>query len=339
MLWLPPAAFAQELPPETQSILQQSPALPAAESWTLAGLWQAAQELLLQPVAEPLQFALRLCGYLLLAGVLGLVCGPGSWQKCMDCIAVLGFGAASLSAMMQLVQTVADTAVDCQNYLAAFIPVYSGAAALGGQTAGAAAYSGLFYAVSGLLGGAIAKIVLPVMQVYFCFAACACIWGSPGIEEAARLFSRMLTWLLKSCGAVFGLVLGLQSVLTDAADSAALKTGKGLLQGLLPVVGDAAAAALTGAAAAVQLLKGSLALAAVAALAAIFLPCLARCFLYAAAFGAAGLVAGFGGQKQCGRLCSLYLEGAKLCASVLVLDLFMVVLSTALLLIMGNGGG
>ena len=109
------------------------------------------------------------------------------------------------------------------------------------------------------------------------------------------------------------------------------------MQGAVPVVGDAAAAALTGAAAAVQLLKGSLALAALLALGASFAPILLHCLLYSLAFSGAGIAALAGGQKQCGRLCRLYAEGAGLCGSVLVLYFFLVFLSTALLLLTGNG--
>ena len=197
---------------------------------------------------------------------------------------------------------------------------------------------GMFFALSGFLAGAIEMLLLPIMQIYFCFAACACIWGNPGIEEAAVLFARGLHWLLKTCGVVFGLILGIQNILAGTTDSAALKTGKSVLQGFVPLVGDAAAAALTSAAAAIQLLKGSLALAALLALAAVFVPVFLHCVLYVLAFAGAGVAASASGQKQCSQLCRLYFEGAKLCASVLVLYFFMVFLSTALLLVCGNGG-
>ena len=236
-----------------------------------------------------------------------------------------------------LVRAAGDTAQDCQNYLIAFVPVYSGIAAAGGQTAGALVYSGMFFAMAQFLAAVIGKLLLPVLEIYFCFAACACVWGSRAVEEAAALFSKCLHWLLKVCGAVFSFVLGLQSVLAGTADSAALRTGKSVLQGAVPVVGDAAAAALTGAAAAVQLLKGSLALAALLALGASFTPILLHCLLYSLAFSGAGIAALAGGQKQCGRLCRLYAEGAGLCGSVLVLYFFLVFLSTALLLLTGNG--
>ena len=79
-------------------------------------------------------------------------------------------------------------------------------------------------------------------------------------------------------------------------------------------------------------------LAALLALAALFAPLFLKSLAYTVTFAAAGIVAGATGQKQCARLCHLYFEGARLCGSVLVLYFFMVFLSTALLLLAGNGG-
>lgn len=318
-------------------LLDGVPTLQQAAAWGFAELWQAAKDFLSANIGEPLRFGLRAAGYLLVSGVLGLLAGAASWRRCIDAVAVLGFAAMSLAAGIDLVRAAGDTARDCQNYLIAFVPVYSGIAAAGGQTAGALVYSGMFFAMAQFLAAVIGNLLLPVLEIYFCFAACACVWGSHAVEEAAALFSKCLHWLLKACGAVFSLVLGLQGVLAGTADSAALRTGKSVLQGVVPVVGDAAAAALTGAAAAVQLLKGSLALAALLALGASFAPVLLHCLLYSLAFSGAGIAALAGGQKQCGRLCRLYAEGAGLCGSVLVLYFFLVFLSTALLLLTGNG--
>ena len=269
--------------------------------------------------------------------LLGLLVGRPAGAY-VEILAVLGFGSLSLSTAMQLTALVGSTAQDCSTYLTAFVPVFGGVAAAGGQTSGALVYSGMFFAMSGFLCAVIRKLLLPVMQIYFCFSVCACLWGNRGITDAAALFARCMHWLLKVCGALFSLVLGLQNTLAATVDNAALRTGKGLLQGAIPVVGDAAAAALTGAAAALQLLKGSLALAGLLALAALFAPVFLQSIAYTLVFAAAGVIAGATGQKPCAQLCRLYFEGARLCGSVLVLYFFMIFLSTALLLLAGNGG-
>ena len=126
--------------------------------------------------------------------------------------------------------------------------------------------------------------------------------------------------------------------MATGTDRAALKIGKSVLSAAVPVVGDAAAAALGSASAAIGLLKGSLALAAVAALGAAFAPVLARCGLYWLVFSGMGILAAGLGQKRSKQICTLFGQGTRLCGAILVLYFFLVILSTLLLLLGGNGG-
>ena len=308
-------------------------------AWDLSSLWEVVCKAADQALGEPLRFASQAVLFLVFSCAAAMAAGHGGWQTCIDAVSVLGFGAISLAAMMDLITTVGQTSQDCQTYLIGFVPIYSAAAAAGGQASGAAVYSTMFFAMSAFLSGAIRAVLLPVMQIYFCFGVSAAVWGNAGIAEAASLFSRCLSWLLKYCGILFSFVLGLQNVLANGIDNAAVRMGRGVLSGAIPVVGDAAAAALTSAVSAVQLLKGSLALGAVLVLGGAFLPVFLRCLLYYLSFSLAGIFAAGCGQKQCWQICSHFAQGARLCGSILTLYFFMVFLSTALLLITGTGGG
>ena len=329
---------AAEIPKAAEDILQRS-GVEESEgfAWSFDALVNSALGLVEDEFAEPLAFAAELMVYLAVACLVGLL-ADGSWKRCLDAVAVLGFGALCLSDMMSLMERVAATAADSQAYLVNFIPVFSGVLALGGQTAGAAMYVGMFFAMSTFLSTAIEQFLLPVMQIYFCFAISAALWGNPGIEEAAHLFSRCMGWILKGCGALFTFVLGLQGILAGNSDSAGVRVGKSLLSGVVPVVGDAAAAALESSVSAVRLLKGSLALAVICVMAAAFLPVLLRCGLCFLTFSSVGILASATGQRQSGQICRLFADGAGLCASVLILYFFMVFLSTMLLMITGSGG-
>ena len=225
---VPPPAFADELPQEVQDILQDSPAdITDAAGWTLTDIAALLGDWIVSGFQPTLHFAAQSAGYLLLAGLLGLLVGRPAGAY-VEILAVLGFGSLSLSTAMQLTALVGSTAQDCSTYLTAFVPVFGGVAAAGGQTSGALVYSGMFFAMSGFLCAVIRKLLLPVMQIYFCFSVCACLWGNRGITDAAALFARCMHWLLKVCGALFSLVLGLQNTLAATVDNAALRTGKGL---------------------------------------------------------------------------------------------------------------
>lgn len=330
---------AEELPQENTAALENvQNSVSDALQWDLSAVGEWVLDTVGESLGAPLRLALKSITFLVLSCAAGLVAGQGGWQKCIDAVSVLGFGAISLAGMMELVSLVEQTAQECQTYLIGFIPVYSAAAIAGGQTSGAAVYSTMFYAMSAFLSGVIRMVLMPVMQIYFCFVLSAAVWGNAGIAEAADLFARCLSWLLKLCAMLFSFVLGLQNILAGTMDNAAIRMGRGVLSGAIPVVGDAAAAALTGAVSAVQMLKGSLALAAVLALGSLFLPVFLRCLLFYLSFSLAGIVAAGSGQKQCRQICGSFAQGARLCGSILTLYFFMIFLSTALMLITGTGG-
>ena len=218
LLAVPPPVFADELsgelPKSTRDILDEGGTdLSDAARWRFSDLCDTVGAWAAEGLQPALHLAAQSAGYLLLAGLLGLLAGD-PYRAYVEILAVLGFGTLSLSAAMQLTELVAATAQDCRTYLTAFVPVFSGLAAAGGQTSGALVYSGMIYAMSGVLSADIQKLLLPVMQLYFCFAVSACLWDNPGMGDAAALFSRCLHWLLKGCGALFSLVLGLQGAIT-----------------------------------------------------------------------------------------------------------------------------
>lgn len=338
MLFPLPAAAA-ELPAGVDRILQQSQITPdELYNASLQDLIKLFGDWLSGTWREPLQLAKRMLLFLLFSSCVGLLAGGGAWKECINLVAVLGFGTLSLTQMTALVQRITQTAKQCQVYVAGFVPVFAGVALLSGQTAGAAVYSTMFYAMAAFLAQILQSLLLPVLQIYFCFSVSAALWGDDGIGEAANLFANCFSLLLKLCGMLFAFVLGLQNILAAGADRAALKLGKTVLSAVVPVVGDVAATALGSASAAIDLLKGSLALAAVAALGAAFVPVLAQCGLYWLVFSGAGILAAGLGQKRCKQICALLGQGTRLCGAILILYFFLVILSTLLLLLGGRGG-
>ena len=297
MIAFPLPAAAAELPAGVQQILQQSELTPdKLVHITLQELLQTLAGWLKNAWGQPLQLARRAVLFLLLSSCVGLLADGGAWRDCVDLVAVLGFGTIALNQMTSLVQQVAQAANTSQLYVSGFVPVFAGVALLAGQTAGAAVYSTMFYAMAAFLAEVLQNLLLPLLQIYFCFSVSAALWGDSGIADAANLFARCFTFALKLCGMLFTFVLGLQNVLAAGTDRAALKIGKSVLSAAVPVVGDAAAAALGSASAAIGLLKGSLALAAVAALGAAFAPVLAQCGLYWLGHGHSG--GGTGAKAQ-----------------------------------------
>lgn len=86
------------------------------------------------------------------------------------------------------------------------------------------------------------------------------------------------------------------------------------------------------------MVKGSLGFAAIAVLCAAFIPLMLRCVAYRLLLGAAGLVAKAFGLSRSGSVLEGVASGVGLCMAFLVFFFMLVVLSTALMIMTGNGG-
>ena len=161
---LPPPALADELPKAAQELIDESGVSAAdAAGWTRTDVLDRLGEWAVSGFRPALHFAAQSAGYLLLAGLLGLLAGR-PYSAYAEILSVLGFGSLSLSTAMQLTTLVGSTAQDCRTYLTSFVPVFSGLAAAGGQTSGALVYSGMFFAMSGCLAALAQSVLLPMLQ-------------------------------------------------------------------------------------------------------------------------------------------------------------------------------
>ena len=183
-----------------QDILQDSPAdITDAAGWTLTDIAALLGDWIVSGFQPTLHFAAQSAGYLLLAGLLGLLVGRPAGAY-VEILAVLGFGSLSLSTAMQLTALVGSTAQDCSTYLTAFVPVFGGVAAAGGQTSGALVYSGMFFAMSGFLCAVIRKLLLPVMQIYFCFLSAPVFGATAASPMPLRCLPAACTGCSRSAG-------------------------------------------------------------------------------------------------------------------------------------------
>lgn len=240
LLAVPPPVFADELsgelPKSVRDILDEGGTdLSDAARWHFSDLCDTVGAWAAEGLQPALHLAAQSAGYLLLAGLLGLLAGD-PYRAYVEILAVLGFGTLSLSAAMQLTELVAATAQDCRTYLTAFVPVFSGLAAAGGQTSGALVYSGMFLPCPGFFQ--------PSSKSCFCLS-CSCI-------SALRSRPACGTTLAWGCRrAVFPLpalaAQGLRGAVQPCA-GAAKRTGghgrqcgptdrQGVLQGVIPLSG------------------------------------------------------------------------------------------------------
>lgn len=149
---------------------------------------------------------------------------------------------------------------------------------------------------------------------------------------------RWTKWLLTFCATVFGALIGLQGIFAQSADTLALKTGKFLLSSGVPVVGRAISDAMGSVLAGLKMLKGTVGFAVIAVIAASFLPLLIQCCAYHLVFSAGNIVASATGGTKSAKLLSGLSDCVSLYISMVVFFSLIVISSTLVMILLGNGG-
>lgn len=170
----------------------------------------------------------------------------------------------------------------CSTFMLSFIPVFAAVIALSGNTVTSASMSALLLGAAELVSYVSSFAVLPLMGGYLALSistGVSPLLRSSGITDFIK---RISIWVLSLCSTLFVGILGIQTTVNAAADNLAMRTAKFILGTSVPVAGAALSEAVSTISASVMLLRSSMGIYGVVALAAIFLPTLAELLLWRA---------------------------------------------------------
>ncbi len=168
----------------------------------------------------------------------------------------------------------------CSTFMLSFIPIFAAVVTLSGNTVTAASMSALLLGATELVSYVCSFAVLPLMGGYLAVSITTGV--SPLIRNSGitEMIKRISIWILSLCSTVFVGVLGIQTAVNASADNLAMRTAKFILGTSVPVAGAALSEAVSTISASVLLLRSSLGIYGVVALAAIFAPTIAELLLW-----------------------------------------------------------
>lgn len=169
--------------------------------------------------------------------------------------------------------TVAINAVKgCSLFMLSFVPVFAGLVAFSGKAVTATAMSALLLTAAEFVSFAASFVVLPIMGGYLSLSIASGV--SPLIDNSGIVdgVKKLSTWILSLLGTLFVGVLGIQTAVNSAADGVAMRTAKFILGTSVPVAGAALSEAVSTVSASVGLLRSSVGIYGVVAIAIMLLP-------------------------------------------------------------------
>lgn len=181
---------------------------------------------------------------------------------------------------VKLIEGVITALKGCSNFVLGFIPIYIGVLTSMGKPATAAASSSVMLCVCQAVTQLAGNFILPVISVYLALNITSV---SGGMFKTARLGETLKTvsiWSLSFLMTVFLGIMGIQTTIGGAADTAGMRTAKFVVSSTVPIVGVAVSEAISTVAGSLKLLSTTTGMFAVLSVVLIFLPVLCQLLMW-----------------------------------------------------------
>lgn len=157
----------------------------------------------------------------------------------LDYALISAVGLLILFPAFKLIRAAGDTIKALATFMLAFVPIFCGVLLSNGKAATASGFCAVMVAVSQIISQICSFIIMPLVSAQLCLGVSAA--ASPLIEKSslADTVKKIAGWVLSLILTVFLAVLGGQTVITSATDTAASRTARFVVGTTVPLVGSA----------------------------------------------------------------------------------------------------
>lgn len=290
-----------------------------------------------QVTADQADCLTKLLFLLLLGGAIKLFLSPGTGTELLELILF----AATLLSLLEPLRHSADLFVESieewQTYLVSFAPVFAGVLAMGGQPTSAMVYNNFFLSVITFLSHIICTFAKPCLFLYSAVLCAGAFCGLAEVEHITELLATLLKKVVFWLGTAFAGLMSLQRTFSVAMDTAAMKAGEGLV-GAVPILGQSLSSASGMVYSAALVLRSGLGFAAIAVIAAKFLPLLLQLGVQMMFFHLFRFLSGIFSLKSVSSLHGGAVTALEMIFAVSTLYFSMIVIATALMVLLAGGG-
>ena len=264
------------LPQEAERVIENFDIELENPNWvnnlTAEGVFNQIMDFVKTGAKTPLKCGGALLSVILLISAANTFEGFKPFRDVASYIFTLSAGAGVLIPMFSLIESSAQAVKGISVLMDGFIPTYAGILSLGGQVATASGMSFLLLGAAGLVGSLSAFVIVPLMSCYLGVAAAGSVMPTGTTNRLGDGIKNIAMWVLSLALTLFLGLLSIQTTVNKAADNLTLKTAKFMIGSFIPVAGGALSESLGTLISSVSLLKSTVGMFAVVAIAAIILP-------------------------------------------------------------------
>ncbi|MBR5486316.1 MAG: hypothetical protein IKV41_07385 [Oscillospiraceae bacterium] len=147
---------------------------------------------------------------------------------------------------------------ECAAFILAFIPFFAGAVAAGGHPVTAVSYHFFLVAACQGVAQAAARILLPLMSIYFAVTLAAAVVPGLKLKGITQAVKSVVCWSLGLMTTLFVGLFSVQTMVNTGSDALSIKASKFMLGSFVPIIGGALSDAFSAAHGCLLLVKSTL---------------------------------------------------------------------------------
>lgn len=221
-------------------------------------------------------------------------------------------------------------------FVTALIPVLAAIITAGGKPALALTYNSLSFAAAQVVSSLGNGVIRPVIQVIMSLSIISSVSQSADISKIVEFAKKTAVFIMSLSATIFVTMLSLKGMLAASADTVAVRGIRFLIGNMIPVVGGAVSDAYQSIVGTLSLVKNTVGVFALAAVALINLPVITECVMWVFSLNMLALLGDIFSQSGISSLFRAVSSAVVLLCVTVVLEMLVFLLSVGLVLVIGG---
>ena len=280
----------------------------------------------------------ELLGVILLAGIILSILSDDDKSDFLEIIVMIVVVLSSVRAVSVTLPAVISALEATKKFMLSFVPVYTLIVSFGGNPSGALTYNTLVLGFAEIVSALITTNITNFMGVFFCLGISFSFNSSINIGRIISGVNKVFSTIIGFAASVFTGFLSLKSILSVSIDSVSVKGIRFLISSMIPVIGSSISEAYSSLIGSINLIKGSVAIVGILVIIIINIPIIFDVLTYYIAFNLLGYIADSLTVKRTADILKCFSSGMRILLLVCIFEMFIVIISTGIMLSVKNGG-
>ena len=237
-------------------------------------LWGTVKETVKNGINKPSKVFYKIVAVLLITSLIGFFATDNTKQiiNIVNIVSVLVLFVNITDYYLLVIEQINNGLFQIKSFMSAFIPIFAGVAFASGEMITSTVYTGFFMLCVVTVANFCISYIVPSVNLFLALGITSSISNVVKLKPICEFYSKAVKIAMTAAVSLLCFVLTLQTTITQGQDSLAVKTGKFIVSGAVPVIGSALQSAVGSIYASMGVLKGFFGIAGIVVIVNIFLP-------------------------------------------------------------------